>query len=466
MMLTKNIYSRFNLLSLFSISSFVSIFAITSVSALVFFTFLKTNLLKRDISVTSEFIQSIAQIKNPEPYFNGSNLPNDKRTLEEFFLHITLIPDVIRATVYNKNQTIIWSDDNNIIGKTFTDNEELTLALTGTRIFKLEQINEHKKQEHSFLPSDVSSFVESYIPVWGMKGKKVIGVIELYKTPRALFETLDQGKLLVVIVSLFGGSVLYLILFWIVRRGSLTIISQRTELQTQITRLSTLLKNNKALKKRVQQASNRAAEVNEYYLRRIGAELHDGPAQSIGFALLRLDAVTEQSAEKDTIDSNNEVNRIRTALLDALQEIRSLSSGLSIPELKELSPKEAILKAVKNHQKRTEVQALVTLKTLPDKMDMPFKICIYRFVQEGLNNAFHHASTCEPSVNVSYIKNNLTISVSDNGPGFVVNNEKNLDNNRLGLAGLRERVESLGDTFSLISKKNDGVEIIAVLHVD
>lgn len=465
-MLSRSISSRFNLLSQFSVFSFVSIFAITSVSAYVFFTFLKTNLLKRDISVTGEFIQSIAQINNPEPYFNGSTLSDDKLTLEEFFLHITLIPDVIRATVYNKNQTIIWSDETSIIGKTFTDNDELAQALNGKRVFKLEKINKNKKKEHSFFPADVNAFVESYIPIWDKAGNRVIGVIELYKTPRALFDTLNQGKLLVVIVSIIGGSVLYLILFWIVRRGSLTIISQRSELQSQVTRLSSLLKKNKQLKMRVQRASNRAAEVNEYYLRRIGAELHDGPAQSIGFALLRLDAVTEQHTDKDSSDSNNEVNRVRTALSDALQEIRSLSSGLSIPELNELSPEEAIIKAVKNHRKRTETQVSVELSTLPKKMDMSFKICIYRFVQEGLNNAFHHASTCEPSVKASYNKKSITISVSDNGPGFDVDNEKSIDNKRLGLAGLRERVESLGGTFTIISKRNEGVEIIAVLHID
>ncbi|TKB05522.1 MAG: sensor histidine kinase, partial [Mesorhizobium sp.] len=64
----------------------------------------------------------------------------------------------------------------------------------------------------------------------------------------------------------------------IVFRGSRTISSQSRSLKQRIAELSDLLAQNRLLRLRVQRASQRATAVNERYLRRIGADLHDGPA--------------------------------------------------------------------------------------------------------------------------------------------------------------------------------------------
>ena len=182
------------------------------------------------MEISSEFIWSITLINSPEAYFSGNTSKEDKRA-EEFFQHIIGIPDVFQATIYNNSYKIIWSNDAELIDKSFTDNDELTQAYAGISTFKQGKADAYAKQEHSFLPDDIEQFVESYIPVWDKTHQHVIGVIELYKSPTALFETLKIGRILVLVVSILGGFVLYWILFWIVRTAHQLIEFQRIRIK-------------------------------------------------------------------------------------------------------------------------------------------------------------------------------------------------------------------------------------------
>ena len=440
---------RWGLLRIFALSGFVSILGISIVSGSIYFSFLQQNLLAREMVVSSEFIQSVSLINNPEAYFEGSTSIEDKRAVEDFLNHVVGIPDVFRATVFDDDFRIIWSNDSKIIGKRFSDNDELKIAYSGESIFSWGVTDEHAKQEHVFLPDDVEQFVESYIPVWDDKHERVIGVVELYKSPRALFEALDRGKLLVASVSLLGGLILYLLLFWVVRTAHQLIETQRT---------------------RIKQASSRGVELNEQYLRRIGSELHDGPLQSIGFALLKLDSIYQpgnDSAQSDKTDLAV-IDDIQRALDDAVQELRSLSAGLTIPELQQLSAREAIARLIERHESRTSTSVSHDLHNLPDGLSTPTKICLYRLVQEGLNNAYRHGGGIDQRVEVSVQGSLLFLEISDGGPGMDVNDVSKInDADHLGLRGMRERVESLGGDFKITrAGKSGGVKLVATLTID
>jgi len=440
---------RWGLLRIFALSGFVSIIGISIVSGSIYFSFLQQNMLAREMAVSSEFNQSVSLINNPEEYFEGGTNIEDKSAVEEFFNHVIGIPDVFRATVFDADFRIIWSNDENIIGKRFSDNDELKIAYSGESIFSWGVTDEHAKQEHVFLPADVKQFVESYIPVWDEKHERVIGVVELYKSPRALFETLDRGELLVASVSLLGGLILYLLLFWVVRTAHQLIETQRT---------------------RIKQASSRGVELNEQYLRRIGSELHDGPVQSIGFALLKLDSIFQSGSDSAQSDKADVIviDKIQRALNDALQELRSLSAGLTIPELQELSAREAITRVIKRHESRTSTTVSHDLHNLPEILSTPTKICLYRLVQEGLNNAYRHGAGIDQRIDVSVQGSLLFLTISDGGPGMDVDDVSKInDADHLGLRGMRERVESLGGDFQITrTDKFGGVKLIATLTID
>jgi signal transduction histidine kinase len=78
---------------------------------------------------------------------------------------------------------------------------------------------------------------------------------------------------------------------------------------------------------------------------------------------------------------------------------------------------------------------------------------LYRFVQEALNNAYRHADGEGQVIQAQYIDEVLNISVRDGGPGMSADAMllETSGRTRLGLAGLRYRIESLGGLFSIDS---------------
>jgi signal transduction histidine kinase len=83
-------------------------------------------------------------------------------------------------------------------------------------------------------------------------------------------------------------------------------------------------------------------------------------------------------------------------------------------------------------------------------------------IQEALNNAFRHANGEEQRVRVYCEKGQMVVEVTDQGPGFQVKQDGEWDG-RLGLSGMRERVESLGGQFKIESEIGRGTRIQANL---
>jgi signal transduction histidine kinase len=75
----------------------------------------------------------------------------------------------------------------------------------------------------------------------------------------------------------------------LVHRASRPIRGQQSDLQLQLARLHGLLQDNRCMNQRLQQAGAQTASMGELSLRRIAADLHDGPAQDLAIALLALD---------------------------------------------------------------------------------------------------------------------------------------------------------------------------------
>src|SRR5207342_1673538 len=127
---------------------------------------------------------------------------------------------------------------------------------------------------------------------------------------------------------------------------------KRQALEKRVAELSRLLAENQELQSRIHNAHHRMTEINEMFLRRVSAELHDAPAQLIGFALLRLDALRPVQ-KVQAPGPFSELETIRSALADSLDEIRNISAGLAAPEVEDLSLAEALRTAATRHSERT-----------------------------------------------------------------------------------------------------------------
>jgi signal transduction histidine kinase len=228
-------------------------------------------------------------------------------------------------------------------------------------------------------------------------------------------------------------------------------------LTQRISELSALLHQNKTLRDRVQRGAREATEENERFLRQIGSDLHDGPAQLVGLALLRFDTLQGASPDDDPA-------LIRDALSDALNEIRNISAGLLLPEIQHRNLRDALSFTIREHERRTRTSVSFQCRELPASAPLYIKICLCRFVQEGLTNAFRHAAGKGQAVAAWSDGTTVTVEVSDEGPGIPEHHTPQRGM-RLGLVGLRGRIESIGGTMTVNSHPRGGTRLIACLPV-
>ena len=246
-------------------------------------------------------------------------------------------------------------------------------------------------------------------------------------------------------------------LYALVARGSTTIEAQRLSLAERIQLLSDLLKQNETLRQRVQDASRRVAEDVELHLCRLGSDLHDGPAQLLALGLLKLDALLDGVSAKDRAT-------MRDLLSDAMSEIREISVGLGLPEVRDLSLEHSLKLIIAGHERRTGTLVTTNLSNFPSALSLshPIKLCLCRFVQEGLYNAFRHAKGIDQRVTAAWSGELIIVEVSDGGPGFDTTVRRQ-DRSALGLIGLRGRLESLGGSMTVSSERGRGTRITAYL---
>jgi signal transduction histidine kinase len=301
---------------------------------------------------------------------------------------------------------------------------------------------------------------EIYTPIRASDTQRIIAIAEFYENGTELKSNLARTRLYSWFVVALVTLLMLSILFRIVRTGSATISSQQKALRERISELSRLLRQNEDLRHRVDEINRRSVETHDLILRRVGAEMHDGPAQLISLALLRLDALQPKAQVSDAELPREDYVRIHSALSDALAEIRNMSAGLILPELDVLSPADALWIVVRNHERRTGTTVKCDVSRLPASLSNPLKTCLYRLTQEALSNAFRHGGGVGQSVVGGLCDGRLTVTISDMGRGFPVE-EQMLKSNGLGLKGMRDRVAALGGVLEIESKPGGGTRLTA-----
>ncbi len=409
-------------------------------------------------AVVGERIQGLADAPRFDPLV--------QRGLEQLVLKTPLGRRILSFKVWIKGGRVVYASSPDHVGRSYAPTKSLMAAWKGSIQFEFDRLDDEEDQIENQLNLPL---LEIYVPVRRRFGGDVIAIVEFYTEATQLAEDLTrarrQGWLLLAAI----GAAVVAALYGMARQASNTIDRQQAELNDRIVDLSALLAQNLGLRQRVEAASRRAAALNERHLRRIGSDLHDGPAQMISLALLRLDAMPlPKSADPTAVVTRalpmaDEKAKIRSALEHALREIRELSVGLSMPELDDKSLSAIVSEAVREHEHRAETRVGLSLDPLPARViSREVKLAAFRFVQEALNNARRHAPGARAQVACRMGADGMVaITVEDDGPGFDPDAVSRTD--RLGLAGMRERIESLGGTLKIDSVAGTGSRLEASL---
>lgn len=375
--------------------------------------------------------------------------------------------EVALFKVLDRSGRIVYSNAPSMAEQILPVERELANALAGGISADI-----GKAEGGGTLPADVSGrdLIEIYSPVRSRGTSDVIAVAEFYYATSELEGDLaaaQRRSWLVVGRATLG---IYFLLATFIQRVSNTVRRQQQALREQVTRLTDVLSQNKELHSRVQGAAARTAALNERFLRRFSAELHDGPAQDVSLALLRLDHVAascgtcgDDAAATERIE--RELELIQSSLARALNEVRGLSSGILLPHLGILGVAKTLDHVLRGHRRRTGSPVNVALNNLPEDAPLATKIALYRIVQEALTNSWRHADRAGLTVTVVGLDNRIQVEVKDLGPGFDPLHREGFEAH-LGLVGMRERAESLGGQFHIESAPGQGATVIATLPLE
>lgn len=358
--------------------------------------------------------------------------------------------------IWKEGGLVVYSKSPELTGRTFDPPAGLVEALSGKVSAQYADLSAAEHVERHFS----RSYLEIYVPVREYLSGRIIAVAEIHEIPDVLTQRLVQVRQRTWLATAALTLVVMLSLFGIVHRGSKLIVTQQSALRRRIDEIREVSEQNRKLRKKAQMASSRLSELNASYLRNVGAELHDGPAQLVGLAALKVEHVRRA---RTAADRGVELRAMDTVLADVLRDIRTISKGLMLPEVEHLPLCTVVKRAVTVHEKRTGISVALNCGNLDVEVSHAVKICVYRFVQEGLSNAFRHARDDQHCVVCGLEGANLSIAVRDRG--------SSQDGKRpeieagLGLTGLRARVESLGGTFMAGKAPGGGTLITMNLNV-
>jgi signal transduction histidine kinase len=186
--------------------------------------------------------------------------------------------------------------------------------------------------------------------------------------------------------------------------------------------------------------------------RRIAHALHDEAGQLLVSVYLALDTLAAQLQS----DARDRLTQIRSLLEQVEAQLRRLSHELRPTILDDLGLKPAIEFLANGIANRTGRLVLVNA-SIGGRLPGPVEIAMYRIVQEALTNVVKHAQATQAVVHLGRRPDALVCSIVDNGRGFDASAPSaHLHSQGLGLIGMRERVASLGGTFSIDSSPGRG----------
>ena len=195
---------------------------------------------------------------------------------------------------------------------------------------------------------------------------------------------------------------------------------------------------------------------------RIASVLHDEAGQFLSAAHITLAGVSRDLAT----DQQACIQQVRHHLDLAEQQLRRVSHELHPRMLEDLGLVEAVRFLTNGFARRTGISVDVDV-SLASSCPRTVETVFYRLVQEGLANIAKHAGATHVSVSLGGDEPRLLCSIRDDGVGFDVERAiAERSGFSLGLALMRDRVEAVGGTLTIVSSPQRGTELRASVPVE
>ena len=222
-----------------------------------------------------------------------------------------------------------------------------------------------------------------------------------------------------------------------------------------------LLEQSRHLQEQLRHLSRRILSTQEEERKRISRELHDVIAQMLTGINVRL-ATLKMEATANIKGLSRKISRTQRLVEKSVDIVHRFARELRPAMLDDLGLIPALHSFMKSFTKETGIRVSLTAFAGVEKLSSAKRTALYRVAQEALTNVARHAHAGRVEVSIQGLPNAVRMQIKDDGQSFeaerVLHARKS---ERLGLLGMRERVEMVGGKFAVESAPGQGTTIQA-----
>jgi len=195
---------------------------------------------------------------------------------------------------------------------------------------------------------------------------------------------------------------------------------------------------------------NMQSEITKQVLKTIGMELHDDVSHHL--VMLKLEA------ESGKIDYNKGSSELSDRLGNVIKTLQGITSFFSTLDNDFLD----VINNIEEDINRINKKGLLKITYVNQNPETPenllSRLYIFRIYQEVITNVYRHSQAKEMEIKLLSDKNNFIMVMNDFGKGFETS-LLNYSKDSLGLNNIKNRCNSVGGSFEIISKLGHGTNI-------
>ena len=224
---------------------------------------------------------------------------------------------------------------------------------------------------------------------------------------------------------------------------------------------SRLLEQSRHMQEQLRLLSRQLLSAQEEERKMISRELHDQIAQTLTGINIRL-ASLKTEVTLDNKGLEKKISSTQRLVEKSVDIVHRFARELRPTVLDDLGLIPALHSFMKSFNKRTGVRTSLTAFATVERLDTAKRTVLFRVVQEALTNVARHAQASRVEVSIQKLPDCICMKIKDDGKSFNV--ERTLHANggkRLGLLGMRERLEMVGGKFVVESSPGKGTTVLA-----
>jgi len=196
--------------------------------------------------------------------------------------------------------------------------------------------------------------------------------------------------------------------------------------------------------------------------KRIARELHDDVAQSILLLSRQLDILISGNGHKIPEATISELEHIQTLANDTYKSLQRYARDLRPSILDQMGLAAALNWLAEELSKDLDIKTTVKADKLPP-LSPETELAMFRIAQETLNNVRKHAKASEVNIKLKLEPDNVRMTITDNGKGFLAPRLTGdlAREGKLGVLGMEERARLIGGDLQIKTEPGKGTTVHA-----